>query len=185
MTVSDLLTTICMVTMLVSFSKSCLVFIALLNKISFSTKIFLFRLEKLHFVLNDKYFVWVKSVVYESQLCFKDVWFRFCLTLTIFIICMGEWLNNIGNILTSLKKMFVRNFTKMPLSPEYKRVSWNIKLILVRLMRVFTDLQLGKSFKNNILLKYMPFRDDPPHRFSQFFLIWFCKQDWKFSFYSF
>jgi len=81
--------------------------------------------------------------------------------------------------------MFVHNFTKMPLSPEYKRVSWNIKLILVRLMRIFTDLQLGKSFNNYILLKYMPLRDDPPHGFLQFLLIWFGIQEWKLSFYSY
>ena len=31
-----------------------------------------------------------------------------------------------------------------------------------------TDLQLGRSFKNFILLKYMPFTDDPPRRFSVF-----------------
>ena len=34
----------------------------------------------------------------------------------------------------------------------------------------------GRSLKNFILFKYMPFRDDPPHRFSQFLLIWFYKQ---------
>ena len=28
-----------------------------------------------------------------------------------------------------------------------------------------TDLQLGRSFKNFILLKHMPFTGDPPHRF--------------------
>jgi len=32
-----------------------------------------------------------------------------------------------------------------------------------------TDLQLGRRFKNVILLNHMPFTDDPPHRFSQFF----------------
>ena len=48
-----------------------------------------------------------------------------------------------------------------------------------------TNLQLGRSLKYLILFKYMPFRDDPPHRFSQFLLIWFYKQDWKKSLYSY
>jgi len=40
-----------------------------------------------------------------------------------------------------------------------------------------TDLQLGRSFKNFILLKHMPFTYDPSHRFSQFFIFLFYKQD--------
>ena len=39
--------------------------------------------------------------------------------------------------------------------------------------------------KNFILFKSMPFRDDPPHRFSQFMLFLFYKQDWKISFYTY
>ena len=33
----------------------------------------------------------------------------------------------------------------------------------------FTYLKPSRGFKNLLLFKYMPFEDDPPHRFSQFF----------------
>jgi len=33
-----------------------------------------------------------------------------------------------------------------------------------------TYVQLGRGFKNLLLFKFMPFKDDPPHRFSQFLL---------------
>jgi len=32
----------------------------------------------------------------------------------------------------------------------------------------FTYLQLGRDFIHLFLFKYMPFKDDPPHTFSQF-----------------
>ena len=34
----------------------------------------------------------------------------------------------------------------------------------------FTYLKPSRGFKNLLLFKYMPFEDDPPHRFSQFLL---------------
>jgi len=49
----------------------------------------------------------------------------------------------------------------------------------------FTYLKPCRGFKNLLLLKYMPFEDDPPHRFSQFLLFWLYKQDWKFALYSY
>jgi len=46
-------------------------------------------------------------------------------------------------------------------------------------------LKPSRGFKNLLLFKYMPFEDDPPHRFSQFLLFWLYKQDWKFAMYSY
>ena len=58
--------------------------------------------------------------------------------------------------------------------PFYSNSSYFLRLLECN---GFTYLKPSRGFKNLLLFKYMPFEDDPPHRFSQFLLFWLYKQD--------
>ena len=55
---------------------------------------------------------------------------------------------------------------------HFSQCAPHVDISLLRLLECngFTYLKPSRGFKNLLLFKYMPFEDDPPHRFSQFLL---------------
>ena len=91
------------------------------------------------------------------------------------------WISNQGII------FIYKIMTCIVLKQRLKCVPLNRKVAILRLLECngFTYLKPSRGFKNLLIFKYMPFENYPPHRFSQFLLLCFYKQDWKFALYSY
>jgi len=75
---------------------------------------------------------------------------------------------SMGNLVFEVLNLKINNACSWCTSVKYLLNS-NVDLRLLE-CNGFTYLKPSRGFKNLLLFKYMPFEDNPPHRFSQFLL---------------